>query len=140
MGTWSNIMCMRIFRSDKLATTAISRTILEALYLCNRAFFRENRSKFLTFIARYVSCIVCETNQHWRSEILSETHTYAHTHNIHRQFPAANRDQSSGRQSVLPNRTVPRDESSSSLAESRQSPAMNRDQSSCLQSVLPSRE
>ena len=29
--TWSNIMRMRIFRSDKMATTGISRTMVEAL-------------------------------------------------------------------------------------------------------------
>jgi hypothetical protein len=44
-------MRMRIFRSDKMATTGISRTMVEALAL-QRSIFRENRLYFLTFIAR----------------------------------------------------------------------------------------
>ena len=47
-----------------------------------RSVFRENLSKFLTFIARSVGGIFCETNEHSRSEITSNRQTDTHTHRL----------------------------------------------------------
>ena len=44
---------MRVFRSDKMATTGISRIYNGGSALAlQRSIFRENCSKFLTFVAR----------------------------------------------------------------------------------------
>ena len=53
---------MRIFRSDKYGND------WSALAL-QLSIFRENRTKYLTFTARWVGRIVCETNKRSRSEI-----------------------------------------------------------------------
>ena len=41
--------------------------------------FQRKRSKFLTLIARSVGGILCETNEHWRSEMTSNRQTHTHT-------------------------------------------------------------
>ena len=59
----------------KMADYALAYNDGTALAL-QRSIFRENRTNFLTFV---VSRIVCETNKHWRSEMLSNRHTDTQT-------------------------------------------------------------
>ena len=63
---------MRVFPRVKMVTLYDSHTMQEALWLCNGA---QNRSKFLTFVARKVHRIVCETNGCSRGEMLSNRQT-----------------------------------------------------------------
>ena len=71
-----NYKRMRIFRSDKNGRLRISRIYNGGSTLAlQRSVFRENRSKFLTFIARSVGGIFCETNEHSRSE-MTDTQTH----------------------------------------------------------------
>ena len=63
---------------------AVSRSVFaywlfRALAL-EQSVFRENRSKFLTFIARSVGGILCVMNEHSRSEMMSNRQTHRHTH------------------------------------------------------------
>ena len=67
---------MRIFRSDKMATNGVSRTMHAGSTLAlQRSIFRENCTNILTFIARKVGSIVCETKKNWRSEMLTDPTT-----------------------------------------------------------------
>ena len=69
---------------EKRAQAVVSRCVfaywLFRTLALQRSVFREKCSKFLTFIARSVGGIVCETNEHSRSEMTSNRQTDRHTH------------------------------------------------------------
>ena len=64
-------MRMRIFRSDKMADYAFAVQCWNHSSLATERF----QIKPLEISARKVSHIVCETNEHWKSEMLSNGHT-----------------------------------------------------------------
>ena len=71
--------CLRGTQSTRIDHAVVSRCVFaywlfRALAL-QRSVFSENRSKFLTFIARSVGGILCETKEHSRSEMKSNRHT-----------------------------------------------------------------
>ena len=78
--------CLRGTQSTRIDQTVVSHPVrcvfaywlFRALAL-QRSIFRENRLYFLTFVARWVDGILCETNKHSRSEIESNRQTERHT-------------------------------------------------------------
>ena len=76
LATWSRFIRMRVFRGVKKWPTYHVAVPTGNALASQRSIFRENRLKFRPSSAAEKVSIVCGTNNHVKSEMLSNRHTH----------------------------------------------------------------